>query len=249
MFDNLFIAIPSYKRAHEQLTLDYLERVGFPKEMIIMSVQTEEDFQLYKEAGIDKRVGKLLYRPGDCISDNRNALLDFLNVGDYVIMLDDDIKAILSLQNDKLVLIEYFGMLMNLFLRGFAEASKAGTVGFGLYPTDNAYFMSDTVATRTIVDGMFFGLINTRLRFDPRFKVKEDYEFCCRAIEKYGAFVRLNNFATRAKSHSKGGCEEAWADKQGRIDEANFLVSKYPELLIINTRRTTGEVLMRRQKK
>ena len=48
MLENLVIAIPSYKRDFEQLTLDYLERLEFPKSMIYMSVQTEDDYNAYR---------------------------------------------------------------------------------------------------------------------------------------------------------------------------------------------------------
>ena len=246
MLDNLIIAIPSYKRDFEQLTLDYLERLEFPKSMIYLSVQTEDDYNAYRGKGIDKRVEKLIYRPGTCISDNRNTLLDAIPEGHYAVMMDDDVKTVGMLRGGKLEPIETFGGFMQLILKGFSEAARNFTVGFGLYPTDNAYFMSNTISPKCIVDGMFMGVVNTKARFDPKYKAKEDYEFCCRIIREYGKYVRLNSCAARAKSHSKGGCEEVWADKKGRIEEALMLCAQYPELVTMNTKRTTGEVLMRR---
>ena len=245
MFDNLIFAIPSYKRDFEQLTLDYLARLNVPREMIYMSVQTESDLKAYKAAGIDQRVGKLIYRLGACVSDNRNTLLDAIPEGHYVVMMDDDIKTIVMLQGGKLVKIEAFDRLMNIIVRGFSAAAKNFTVGFGLYPTDNAYYMSDTVSACTIVDGMFIGLLNTKVRYDARFTTKEDYDLCCRIIREYGAFPRLNMYAARAKSRSRGGCEEFWKDTEGRILTARRLIERYPDLLVPNPRRE-GEVLMRR---
>jgi hypothetical protein len=245
MLENLVIAIPSYKRDFEQLTLDYLERLEFPKSMIYMSVQTEDDYNAYRAKGIEERVGKLVYRPGNCVGDNRNTLLDAIPEGHYVVMMDDDVKAITVLHGDKLKPIETLGGLMQIIIKGFSEAAREFTVVFGLYPTDNAYYMSNTISDKCIVDGMFMGLVNTKARFNPQYKTKEDFEFCCRVIREYGKCVRLNSAAARAKSKSKGGCEEFWADGIGRVEAAKMLCAQYPELVAMNTRRTTGEVLMR----
>lgn len=245
MLDNLVIAIPSYKRDFEQLTLEYLERLEFPKSQIYMSVQTEEDYNAYRAKGIDKRVEKLIYKPGNCVGDNRNTLLDAMPEGHYIVMMDDDVKTITVLSGGKLETVETLGGFMQIIVKGFSEAAREFTVVFGLYPTDNAYFMSNTVSDKCIVDGMFMGLVNTKARFNPTYKTKEDYEFCCRVIREYGKCVRLNSAAARAKSKSKGGCEEFWADSNGRITAAKMLCASYPELVKMNPRRGTGEVLMR----
>lgn len=245
MIEPLVFAIPSYKRAFEQLTLDYLAKLGVPRDMIVMSVQTQGDYDAYRAAGIEARVGRLIYRDGNCVGENRNNLLDAIPEGTYVVMMDDDIKTLLALDGQKLRPIETFGGFMQVVTHGFMAAARNFTVGFGLYPTDNAYYMSNSITPRSIVDGMFLGLINGKVRYDSSFKTKEDYELCCRLIREYGAFPRLNMYATRAKSRSRGGCEEFWADEEGRIRTAARLVGMYPDLLTLNPRRP-GEVLMRR---
>lgn len=245
MIEPLVFAIPSYKRAFEQLTLDYLAKLGVPRDMIVMSVQTQDDLEAYRAAGIEARVSKLIYRKGSCVGDNRNNLLDNIPEGTYVVMMDDDIKTLVRLDGKRLRPVDTYADFMRVIVRGFTAAAVNFSVGFGLYPTDNAYYMSNSITHRTVADGMFLGLVNTKMRYNASFKTKEDYELCCRIIREYGAFPRLNMYATRAKSRSRGGCEEFWADAEGRISTARRLVSMYPDLLTMNPRRE-GEVLMRR---
>ena len=245
MIEPLVFAIPSYKRAFEQLTLDYLTKLGVPRDMIVMSVQTRDDYDAYRAIGIEARVGRFIYQNGSCVGDNRNNLLNAIPEGTYIVMMDDDIKTLLALDGQKLRPIKTLSEFMQVVSRGFMAAVRNFTVGFGLYPTDNAYYMSNSITPRSIVDGMFIGLINSKVRYDSSFKTKEDYELCCRLIREYGAFPRLNMYVTRAKSHSRGGCEEFWADEEGRICTAARLVGMYPDLLTLNPRRP-GEVLMRR---
>ena len=91
---NCYFATASYKRAENQRTVAYLERLGIEKEKIIVTVQTEEDFKEYTRQGIDKRVGRLIYREGKNVSDNRNTILDNIPIGEKVVIFDDDITAV-----------------------------------------------------------------------------------------------------------------------------------------------------------
>ena len=189
-----FFGIASYKRPDNQRTLDYLERLGINKEKIILSVQTLEDKEAYEKAGIRKRVGRLIYRAGRNVSDNRNTLLDSVPPGTRLVMLDDDINAICRLDGKELRKIESRDEFYSMLKKGYALAARHRTVGFGLYPVKNAFFMSNGYVERNVVIGTLFAIVNTDLRFDTEMATKEDFEFCCKAIRRYGSFVRLNNF-------------------------------------------------------
>lgn len=67
---DIYFCIPSYLRADRQKTLELLERIGVPKEQIVLAVQTESDKEAYTKAGIADRVGTFLYREGHCVADN-----------------------------------------------------------------------------------------------------------------------------------------------------------------------------------
>lgn len=239
--------IASYKRPESQRTLSYLERLGVDKSKIIVSVQTRDDKAAYEDAGIAERVGSLVYREGRNVSDNRNALLDSVPDGSRIVLMDDDIKAVCRLSCGVLHPVESPDELEALITRGYALAAKHHTVGFGLYPVKNAYFMSPGYASRSICIGTMLGLTTiSGMRFDPAFSTKEDYEYCCKAINRYGAFIRLNDAVCDAQHYSKGGCEDFWNDTSTVRDTARRLVGRYPGILELNSKKP-GEVRMIRK--
>lgn len=242
----IYFGIASYRRPDNQRTLDYLECMGIDREHIIMSVQSAEDKEQYERAGVGKRVGKLIFRPGKNVSDNRNTLLNSVPPGTRLVMLDDDINAVCRLESKgpcRLRRIESREEFYAMLKRGYALAARHRTVGFGLYPVKNAYFMSPGYAERNVVIGTLLAIVNTDLRFDTEMATKEDYEFCCKAIRRYGAFVRLNGYVCDAQHYTKGGCEEAWNDKAELNRTARRLAGKYPDILALNAKRP-GEVRM-----
>lgn len=244
----VFFGIPTYKRSEKQPTLDYLERIGIDRQHIIMSVQTESDYKAYLARGYRERVGKLVFRAGNNVSDNRNTILDNTPKGVKIVILDDDIKAICKLCGDHLRNIETLDELQQFLGYGYRIAAKHKTVGFSVYPCHNAYFMSNGYTTRNIGEGTLLALTNIGMRFDSRFSTKEDYELSCRIIRRFGAFPRLNNYCCNAPHYTKGGCEEAWKDRQEHNRTAKRLVGMYPDILELNKRRI-GEVKMRRSGK
>ncbi len=247
MFECYF-GIASYKRADNQRTIKYLERIGVDRRYVILSVQTAEDKERYEKAGITKQVGKLIYRDGKNVSDNRNNLLDSVPAGTRLVLLDDDINSIDKLKSDKLCPIETAEELYAMLKTGYKLAAKHKTVGFGLYPVNNAYFMSNGYKERNVVIGTLFAIVNTDLRFNPDIATKEDFEYCCKAIKRYGAFIRLNNYACNAQHYTKGGCEEFWNDNAEIMRTARRLVGLYPDILSLNSKRP-GEVKMVKTKK
>ena len=102
--NNFVFCIPSYKRAFEQLTLDYLESMEINKERIYISTQTKDDFKEYSEKYGQR--ANIIYNEGTCVGDNRNNILNNFKEGTKIVMLDDDLKFIGKLQNKKLVPFE-----------------------------------------------------------------------------------------------------------------------------------------------
>lgn len=245
---DFYIGIASYKRAGNQRTLAYLEEMGVAREKIAMSVQTMDDLLEYEKAGIRKRVGELLYREAKNASGNRNTLLDYFPAGARVLLLDDDITTISRLQKGELKPVATLDEFERMVGTGFALAAKHHTAGFGVYPVHNAFFMSEQYKDKNIVDATLIGVVNTRIRFNEALDTKEDFEYCCAVIRKYGAFIRMNNYACKAQHHSKGGCEEVWKDRAAAERVAELLCAKYPDIVRPNPRRK-GEILMTTTKK
>lgn len=236
-----YFGIPTYKRPDNQRTLTYLEKIGISKEQIIMSVQTEQDYKDYKKH--ESRVGALLYKEQHNLAGNRNTILEALPRMAKVILLDDDITVISKLRGKELEPITDAEELLKIIRYGYTVAARLGTIGFGVYPVHNAFFMSQNVADRWLIEGTFMAIQNNGLLFNTRFDTKEDYEYSCRAIRAYRNLVRLNYISCKAQRHSRGGCEEHWADKTSVIQVAKELCSRYPDIVKPNKSKP-GEILM-----
>lgn len=224
MPEGYYFCIPSYKRAHRQKTLELLEKIGTPKETIIMSVQTDDDRKEYAEAGVNQRVGTILYREGKCAADNRNTLLDHFQRGSKIILLEDDINRICRLRIDEitgkhsLVNVETYDELLHICKRGFLAAAKEKTVAFGLNMYRNATFMKKGYDRKKLCDTGFFGMIVTDLRFDSRLKVYDDPDMCARIIKRYGAFVSIEDYCCVIDRITQGGCYDLWTAKGTKIN-------------------------------
>lgn len=230
-------AIPTYKRVEKQLTLEMLKNFGYAKEDIVMSTQTEEDYKAYNEKyGNDCTV---IYREGHSVTDNRNTLLDYFEKGQWLIMLDDDIKAFFKLNGNGFIKIETREELDKMFNDFFEYTEKNNGKMWGVYPIKNAFFMKQSISKRNIINSCL-GIIND-LRFDEDYKAKEDIELCCRYLKKGYNVIRFNFITYDVKHKQKGGCSDTWKTDEN-IKVSNKLVLKYPKLLRLNKKRE-GEVL------
>lgn len=220
MDGKLNICIPSYRRADKQKTIDYLLKIGCPKDWITVTVQDMQDYEDYRANGVHKRIGRLVFNSGKGVSDNRNNCLNCYQRGEKVIMLEDDISAISRLAiypngKRKLVPIKTIQQLISVCNRGFQLVKKHGTVLFGISMTRNAMFMSLGYSERKLVGGVFMGIINTEIRFDSDLQIFEDTDFCAQTIKRYGACISLNDIAAIfGRKTNAGGCREIWADKR-----------------------------------
>lgn len=228
------IAIPSYKRAGKVTTLDFLGD-AFTKEEIIIGTQTAEDYDLYC-ASYGERA-HVIYKEGHSCGENRNSLLEYCETYgiNEVLILDDDISHVITMQKKKLV-GKGFRELME---RCYQMCRENKVVLFGGYCCENPFMMSKTIK-RNIIVGILFGLLDTSVRFDPNFFVKEDYELSLRLMTQGKNVARFNMFAAAAKHKTAGGCEEAWK-RNDHQELAELLVAAYPELIKLHPTRK-GEI-------
>ncbi len=211
--------IPSYQRADRQKTLALLEKIGVPKEQIVLSVQTVADKKEYTKAGVAQRVGTFLYREGTCVADNRNTLLDHFHRGSKIVLLEDDINKIQHLKIDKLTGkhslsdVTSYDELMHICKRGFSIAAQEKTIAFGLNMYRNATFMRKGYHRRKLCDTGFLGIIVSDLRFDNKLKVYDDSDMCARIIKRFGAFISLEDYTCVIDRKARGGCHDLWTTR------------------------------------
>lgn len=220
------IGIVTYNRKTVK-TMNIL--TAWKRKDIIISTQTREDYERIRAMYGNK--ANVIYSPADSCSTNRNNLLDYMqrNGIKECILLDDDIINIGFLRDNKLVPIlpdELPTILEHLV--SVARINNAPI--FGFYPCYNAFFMGKGIRRQYIVIGTVFGMLNTQLRFDPSMRVKEDYELCCRVINKGYNCLRFDFLATNANHYTKGGCEMDLAAPQV-AQYALWLEDLYPHLI------------------
>ena len=230
-----YFGIPSYKRSKEQLTLIYLSKLGYSKERIILSTQTQEDYDEYKK--LYKEVATIIFYEGNCVGDNRNNILKFLPLNSNIVMLDDDIKSLQKLSmSGKLERIDSKEELDKFIENAFNYAKTKNARIWGVYPVNNSYFMKTTIDKRNILIGCVMGLINC-FKFDTSFRTKEDYELCCREMKKGYNCVRFNYITADAKHKTNsGGCKEDWKYEINK-KSADMLIAKYPEMIKRNSKK------------
>jgi hypothetical protein len=235
----MIFGIPSYLRSAEQSTAKMLSAIGIPRERIVISTQNEADRVAYEEKWSD--ISTIIFRPGRCVSDNRNTILEYCRPGERLVMLDDDISSFRALAGG--------GKLRNLtgeeFVafceKSFSYCADYRAAAWGLYPVENAFYMSRKVALDALLIGTTLGLIvQDKFRFDADIMVKEDYEYCCKIISSGQHTLRFNHIAAHAKHRTnKGGCHDHWG---GNESAAKKLLMKYPDIVRENPRRP-GELL------
>lgn len=236
--------IPSYKRPERQKTLEYLSGMGYGKDEIVISTQTEEDYKAYTERYGDKAT--VIYTEGHCVGDNRNNLMEwcYLNRKQHrLVMLDDDITAVKILDGTKSRAITDRQELDERIIRCFEMAHSHNAPLWGVYPVDNDFYKKNQTLEKSLLIGTMLGVFWTgvkTLRFNPDFKVKEDYELCCRVMSVKMNCLRFDFLSVQADHYSKGGCESEW-NGEANVDCALKLVEKYPNLVELQ-RKKLGEV-------
>lgn len=243
---DLKIAIPSCGRSKDKGTAEYLCDMGVDPSSIYIFVQNTEDDEAYHRDKADIGVN-VVFREADFVTKARNNILDYFYSGDTfpdILMLDDDIQRIDKLSGKGLSAIENAEQFYDEMGRCFDFARKQGVWLWGVYPTDNAYFMSKTISTIVTVNTLiaFVGRKEWKsLRFDNHFKMKEDIELCSRLLSTGNKVFRYDYLAIKAKHRTnKGGCYDAWKTNEN-AKSVHWLLKRYPHLLAKNCKRN-GEV-------
>lgn len=234
--------IPSYRRADAQPTALLLSSFGIPREDIIISTQTDEDFLAYGDKW--GQIATIIYRRGSCVSDNRNTILEAILPGEEVVMLDDDISEFRHLSSDGHLKKTSGPDFIQHCQFAFRLAAKYNAGIWGLYPVENAFFMSKKTSIDQLLIGTTMGIVvKDGFRFDNQIRVKEDYEYCCHLISKGFHTIRFNYMVAHAKHRTNtGGCHDDWG---GNEQAAKKLLWMYPDIIRENPRRA-GEILLKK---
>lgn len=246
MDNRIVIAVPTYKRVNIT-TLTLLS--AFDKKDIYLFVNDIEEENRYEEVNQGYNI---VVTGTKGIQNARNAILDYFADGTRILQLDDDISAFEKLEagikNFKIQ--KYLRELTPVEIKemieeGFRVCEKNGAKLWGVYPVENAFYMSQSLSNKDFVIGSFAGIINNPIRFNTDLALKEDYAYTIDNIIQYKKIVRYNNITMKIAHYTNsGGCVELRTSNENKEKECfDKLMSMYPGILRANPKRE-NEVLM-----
>ena len=253
------IAIPSYKR-HTTLkkkTMKVLAEYKVPAKIIHIFVANQDEAKIYSETLDKGTYGKIIVgKPG--IREIRNFMANYFAEGERIVYLDDDISKIWqcyskgdpkSKKDNKLKQLESLDKFVK---SAFKLSQRTGFHNWGVYPTDNPYFMKPTQPNNSHVSqdlkfliGFFTGVINSHEAEVRTISDKEDYERTIKYYLKDGGVLRFNNISCNTRCYKEPGGIQTDRKKENSRVNANILIQKYPDLVSINESRKSGFVEIR----
>jgi len=111
-------------------------------------------------------------------------------------------------------------------------------------------FAGDAFVRNHFILGDFFVVEpESTVKFDVDMKLKEDYDFSCAHISKYGSVMRCNRMTLNVKHYDNGGGAVSTRDAKGTEERRNIeiLMKKWPGCFRFNPKRD-NEVIMRWKK-
>jgi hypothetical protein len=234
------IAIPSYNRAKEiQLkTLKYLKECGIEDDVITVFVANEEEKNIYTTAGVRNKivVGVL------GITNQRNFIMNYFPLGQYVISMDDDIERLEEAIDGKFrPIID----LKKVFKENYQLMLEENRYIWGTYPVHNIFFIRKPIHTDLkFIIGVCYGYINRRIMLDVECEGKEDIQNSILHYLKDGGVLRINTIVAKTKFNAVGGLGIERYEANKRAAEALHL--KYPTLTTIFQRKNgTHEIRLK----
>ena len=238
------IVIPTYGRAESiaDKTLHLLHSYGIPRQQITLFVANKEERDAYVREVPATLYGSIIVGvPG--LVNQRNFIMAHYPAGTHLVSFDDDVSSLWELQAGKLVPLV---SLKRTITHGFALCKKFGYHMWGIYPTKNALWMSETPSTNLkFLIGHMYGIVNRKLQL--KMPLKHDYELTLENAIRDGGVIRLNSIAATTKMGKKGGIAKSVEERQATYTKViEYLVKKYPGLVRKNPRRE-GEILLARE--
>ena len=194
------IVIPSYKRANNCLTAQYM-----PSAYIAVHESQVEEYKLHNKNPIIS-IPDSLQKTG--MANIRNFILDATGDED-LLMMDDDIKYVGLYDNQELIKLKEWEVI------GFAEnafrmARELGTKlwGVNLQSDKKFYREYSPFSLSSVILGPFMGIIKDKdIRFDKDLGLKEDYDYSLQVLNKYRKILRFNKYHyVCGHIDMKGGC-------------------------------------------
>lgn len=202
------IAIPSYKRQVKLKThtLKLLQDNNIDKSNIYIFVANDEEYNNYTSI-IDNDYNIIIGELG--ITNQRNFIRNYFNEGDKIVSMDDDIKQLIELNDNKLITKNN---LNDFFNQSFQLLKNNNCYIWGVYPIKNSYFMKKNVNEISFdfkfIIGVIHGFIvrkDTDLYLNPQAESKEDILQSILYYLKDKKVMRYNHITFKTQFLAEGG--------------------------------------------
>lgn len=180
------------------------------------------------------------------LSEARNAALDAaFGIDAWCVQLDDDLRRVKTLDRDG----AWHPVPLKAALADIATALDGHPLArlAGAAPTDNPYFArGGPVRTWAFVLGSLTVTKPTPLRYDTDLTLKEDWDYTCQHLSRYGAVVRCDSVLPTFVHYTNAGGAQRYRNDQLETDITQRLLDRWPGLLRPHPRRDHELALRRR---
>lgn len=214
----------------------------------------------YQKLGLKAVVG------GKLTAARNKALRDANKAGKVCVQVSDDISAWEYRDGKQATVREFDAMnkawaaatriivspvaaarFMLAKMRGAEGALKPKLGGVYMLGSCSAAMCGDVFQRQHFILGDFFVVdTGSKVLFDEEMTLKEDYDFSCAHIKKFGSVMRCNRMTLNVKHYDNAGGACSNRDKKGLEEKRNIaiLCRKWPKVFSPNPKRK-GEVIMR----
>ena len=243
------IAIPSYKR-HNDIVKKTLSLQLNPK-LIYIFVANQQEYDIYEKTIPKDKYHKIVV--GELgITNQRNFIRNYFDVGENIVSIDDDIEQVIKWDGKKGHIT--IDNLDNLFILSFEQLTRDNLNLWGINCVANPFFMSSKEEYTTDLKfciGCIYGFKNDKtIMLNPLCEGKEDYENTILSYEKCGGVLRMNWISVKQKPFNNGGLGSLQERIKSSKISAEYLNFTYPKFISSIFRRKNGmnEVRLRRLK-
>ena len=210
-----------------------------PVNKITIFCANEAEAKTYQDALPDYKI--IVGVPG--LTQQRNFISLYYPVGTKIVSLDDDLTALNTLKDGKLVPLPN---LIDLIEDAFKQCEHHKYHLWGIAPVCNAFYMKDIIHTNLkFCIGHLYGYINRHLQL--KIVYKDDYEMTLKNATLDGGVIRYSGVAAKTKLGAPGGLNKTNEERlQTNLKNIQVLMSEYPGLVRPNKKRP-GEILLARK--
>jgi glycosyltransferase involved in cell wall biosynthesis len=162
------------------------------------------------------------------LANQRQFIQDHFSKDQFIVFMDDDIRAIKRKHENRLVPVtdigDFFTLAFNTMIREEANI-------WGVVAAANPLFMKGNVTTDLkYIIGALYGIRNTK---DPALTLEhgdnqEDKERTILYWKRDGKVVRMNSYTIQTAYYAKGGMDSPTRKEETKTF-TDLLVSKYPQ--------------------